>query len=63
MPVQEPLREFEALIVQTDASAAVFRTTVVARDLVDAKQRLAIQHGHENVLSVWNEEDATKPGD
>ena len=63
MPEERPLHEFEALIARSEATAAAFRTTVVARDLHDATELLAVQHGQNNVLSVWNEEVATMPRD
>jgi len=63
MPDVKPLHEFETLIARPEATAAAFRTTVVAHNLDDAMELLAIQHGQNNVLSVWNEHATTKPRD
>lgn len=61
MTNQMPLREFEALVARTGSDDAAFRTSVRARDLDDATNRLAELYGRERILSVWNEEDANKP--
>jgi hypothetical protein len=55
------LRPYEALILSLGPFAAVFRVTVVARSLDDAKERLESEYGHGRVYSVWNEDDANKP--
>ena len=55
------LRPYEALISHPGPLAAVFRVTVAARNLDDAKERLESEYGHGRVFSLWNEDDANKP--
>jgi len=57
---QVQLREFEALVAKVGLPQAAFRTSVHAHDLDDATDRLAEMYGREFVLSVWNEDDASK---
>lgn len=61
MVKQAQLCEFEALVAKGESPKAAFRTSVYARDLGDAADRLAEMYGRERVLSVWNEDDASKP--
>ncbi len=55
------LRPYEALISNPGPLAAVFRVTVVARNLDDATERLESEYGQGRVYSLWNEDDANKP--
>ncbi|MBL8378911.1 MAG: hypothetical protein JNM79_13655 [Burkholderiales bacterium] len=61
MDKQAQLHEFEALVAKVASPKAAFRTSIQAHDLDDATDRLAEMYGRERVLSVWNENDASKP--
>ena len=54
----KPLRPYQAIIWQKDASAPPERITVLARSLEDASTQIQAKFGLNVIVSLWNEDDA-----
>jgi hypothetical protein len=55
------LRSYQALISKPGSDSIDARAKVMAANLEDAKAMLEAQYGSGCVLSLWNEEDASRP--
>lgn len=54
-----PLREFIGFIWIADEPG--LRLSVMARSVQDAREVVTAEHGEGHAISLWNEEDASKP--
>ena len=60
MPIMS-LRPYQALISKPGSDSIDARAEVMAANLEDAKVKLEAQYGTGSVLSLWIEEDASRP--
>jgi hypothetical protein len=56
---ERPLREFVGLIWIADEPG--LRLSVMAHSVEDARAMVVAEHGEGHAISLWNEEDASKP--
>ena len=54
------MKLYQALVGEPDSDKGR-RVSIYAPDIQEAKRLLEEEYGEGNVVSVWNEEDASKP--
>ena len=56
---RRPLREFVGFIWIADEPA--LRLSVMARSVEEAREKVIAEHGEGHAISLWNDQDASKP--